>query len=223
MSNDQTAPRRFPPARDTFAGTIALRVAAAIDTRDALVEGFGDVDVPDVFPGETQPTPAEVADLVDAVIADHNEHVRRATPEAIQLLDAIDGLPTRGLAVSFGEGGDDAAALDAVVRSAGVAIGHGATVEGYCYSTSSDVAELVAEGRLPMTYGVFAETGISVAEVAERVREVLGAQGLPVAEDDEERQRVVIAPVRWAVPFHGHALHEVAPPEDVEQRGRLSR
>ena len=72
----------------------------------------------------------------------------RATPEAIQLLDAIDGLPTRGLAVSFGEGGDDDAALDAVVRSAGVAIGHGATVEGYCYSTSSDVAELVAEGRL---------------------------------------------------------------------------
>lgn len=215
MSNDETAPRRFPPARDTFAGTVALRVAAAIDTRDALVEGFADVDVPEVFPGEPQPSPAEVADLVDAVIADHNEHVRRASPEAIQLLDAIDGLPARGLAVSFGEGGDDAAALEAVVRSAGVAIEHGATIEGYCYSTSSDVAELVLAGQLPMTYGVFAETGISVAEVAERVHEVLGAQGLPVAEHDEDRQRVVIAPVDWAVPFHGYALHEVAEPDNT--------
>lgn len=87
---------KYPPDRTTFTGTLMTRVATAIDTRDALVEAFTAVaaEVATHFPDE-QPIAADrVGPLVDAVIADHNDQVRHASPDAIRLLDALDAFPS---------------------------------------------------------------------------------------------------------------------------------
>lgn len=118
----------YPPDPATFAGTIMTRVATAIDTRDALVDAFTSVaeDMSTYFPAERALMPGQVAVLVDTVIADHNDRVRHASPDAIRLLDALDGFPANGLAISFGDGSDPDSALQALLQRAGHAISLGA-------------------------------------------------------------------------------------------------
>lgn len=205
---------QYPPDPSTFTGVLMTRVATAIDTRTALVEAFTPVaaDMPTYFPGEEPKSPEQVAELVDAVIADHNAQVTAASPEAIRLLDAIDGFPAHGMAVSFGAGADADGALQTVSESAARDIAQGAQIKGYVFATANDAAELIQTGRLPLTYGIFAETGLDLTAAAERVRAVLDQQGLPVLEHDVDAQRVVVGPLRYEVPYHGHQLHERAEP-----------
>lgn len=206
---------QFPPDPRTFAGVLMTRVATAIDTRDALVEAFTPVaaDMTTYFPDEKAMSRPEVEQLVDAVIADHNAQVRAASPEAIQLLDAIDGFPAQGMAVSFGAGTDAAEALQTVSATAARDIAHGARIEGYVFATANDAADLILTGRLPLTYGIFAESGLDLATAAERCRGVLEQQRLPVQEHDADAQQLVVGPLRYQVPYHGHQLHErVTPP-----------
>ncbi|WP_018156308.1 DUF6891 domain-containing protein [Demetria terragena] len=205
----------YPPDPTTFAGTVMTRVAVALDTRDALVEAFTPVaaDMSTYFPGESDLTPAHVAHLVDSVIADHNDVVRHPSPDAIRLLDALDGFPTAGLAISFGAGRDAAEAVQTVMTTVGHSIELGADIKGYVFATANDAAELILEGQLRLTYGIFAESGIDLGEAAHRVREVLDRQGLPVLAHDDEAQQVLIGPLLYEVPYHGHRLHEYAEPE----------
>lgn len=205
---------QYPPDPSTFSGVLMTRVATAIDTRTALVAAFTPVaaDMRAYFPGEEPMAPEQVARLVDAVIDDHNTQVTAASPEAIRLLDAIDGFPARGMAVSFGAGTDAAGALRTVTETAAGDLARGASIEGYVFATANDAAELVQTGRLPLTYGIFAETGLDLEEAGKRVRAVLDQEGLPVQEHDAERQRVVVGPLCYQVPYHGHQLHERAEP-----------
>lgn len=72
---------------------------------------------------------------------------------------------------------------------------------------------MVLHGRLPLTYGLFAETDLTLDEAADRVRAVLDQQGLPVLVHDGQAQQVLVGPILYEVPYHGHRLHEMAEPE----------
>lgn len=205
----------YPPDPTTFAGTLMTRVATAVDTRAALVDAFAAVaaDMHTYFPDEDPMLPGQVALLVDAVIADHNDQVRHASPDAIRLLDALDGFPARGLAVAFGAGTDAEAAMRTVLDTARRSIEHGAQIEGYVFATANDAADLILTRQVRLTYGIFAETGLDLSDAADRVRAVLDQQGLPVPEHDAEAQQVVVGPILYEVPYHGHQLHEMVEPE----------
>lgn len=206
---EPTEPNEYDTS--SFEGALRVRIATAVDTREAVVAAFSAVaeQMPTWFPGEEPMAAPEVAALVDRVISEHNEGLERANEEAIRLLDVLDELPTVGVISSFADGADEAGALQAVMARAAAFIELGATARAYCWSTADEAALLVCEGYLPMHYGVFAESGATTAEVLSSIRTALRRQELPEAEHDPERQVLTIGPISYRVPFHGFALHEL--------------
>lgn len=230
--NEQIRPRgayfraRHAPDLSTFAGTLMTRVAAAVDTRESLLSAFTTVagEMRHHFPDEPALSPQEVDELVDEVIREHNELVPQASPQALALLDALDALQAAGIAATFAEGRDDAEALQAVGRLARTMSeqaepsGVSEAPVGYCYSDAMDAAELILAGHLPITYGVFAQGGQEASTVGARIIDVLGAAGLEIQQHDADQQQLLVGPLLYEVPYHGHGLEHIAPPEE-DRRG----
>lgn len=192
----------YPPADDTFAGSLMLQVARGLDDREDLVDQIEDLvehdEFAEVYPDEPVPTYDEAVAVLDAVVAAHDAAVTEPSPGALAFVEAMATLPTRGIAVSFG------AAFDA---REGAQLGFEVAQElegavGYAYSHTQDLDRLVLSGELAIGFsGMSGRLEEEAVAVGRTIVEVLSAAGLTVDWDGSPRARILVAPLLWEWPF----------------------
>lgn len=199
-----------PPGLDSFAGQLMLRVAIGVENRADLLTAFAAVgaQMPTYFPDEPTLGAAEVEQLVDDVIAEHNELVDSPSPHALALLESLETLGQHGVVVSFATATTLEEAYGDLPAAAERLTGLGGTPRGFCVALASDTADMVLSARLRLRYGVFAETGMTPSDAGVAVTGTLTGCGLDVVSHDRTAQQVLVEPLVHEVPFTGFA-----PPE----------
>ncbi|MBB2890563.1 DUF6891 domain-containing protein [Flexivirga oryzae] len=190
----------FVPDPDTALGRLMTRICIGTDSRDELEDRLRWEIATDTALRDADITEAAVPEVVDWLIRDHNKHVLFPSHLALGLISGLERLTGEGVVFGFGEGSDVSQALTAVSNAANTLAGEGHPVEGYCFSTVSDVERMIFEQRLYIGFGVFNETGEGALAVGEHIARVFRENDLPLDWDGSEDHRIQVVG-SYAVPY----------------------
>lgn len=200
LPSDVNFTGEFPPDPNTALGRLALRICIGTDSREELEDRLRWELAGDAALRDADITEEAVPGVVDWLIRDHNIQVPFPSQMALGLITALEELTASGIVFGFGEGRDVQQSLSAISEAANVLAGEGHSIDGYCFSTVTDVERMIFEQQLFVAFGVFSETGEGAVEVGERVARRFAAHGLQVDWDGTESQRILVLG-SYAVPY----------------------
>ncbi|HEY1132961.1 MAG TPA: hypothetical protein VGE77_00155 [Nocardioides sp.] len=194
------AATRFPPADESFAGDLMLKVARGLEDREDLQDQITDLiesdEFAEVFPDDDEPSLDEALALLDEVIAEHDRVVTATSEHVATWFEALEELEERGVAFSFGQGFDTGEAAQDGFEEASELEG----AIGYGYSHLQDLDRLVLTGTLVVGFsGMSGRLDEEAATVARTIVEVVTNLGLPVTWSGDPGTRIEVGPLAWEV------------------------